>query len=110
MATNCFLLAWRKPIGPRVGKHIDYPARELTPVRDGQAQIRQFRILLRGLRQTKTFLISTHILQEVETLADRILLVDQGRLIFDGAPEEMMENGSLEEPFYRLTARARANA
>ena len=36
-------------------------------------------------------------------MADRVLFVHNGRLIFDGTPDELREDGSLEEPFYRLT-------
>jgi ABC-2 type transport system ATP-binding protein len=66
-------------------------------------QIRHFRTLVGELRARKTLLISTHILQEVEAVADRVLLIHSGRLVFDGTPAAMRENGSLEEPFYRLT-------
>ena len=48
-------------------------------------------------------LISTHILQEVEAVADRVLLIHAGRLLYDGPRVDLEENGSLEEPFYRLT-------
>ena len=36
-------------------------------------------------------------------MADRVLLINEGKLVFDGAPEELKENGSMEQPFYRLT-------
>jgi len=77
---------------------MDEPTAGLDP-----NQIRQFRALVDGLRGRKTLLISTHILQEVDALADRVLLIHSGRLVFDGTPAGMKENGSLEEPFYRLT-------
>ena len=32
-----------------------------------------------------------------------MILVNAGRLIFDGTPDELRHGGSLEEPFYRLT-------
>ena len=32
-----------------------------------------------------------------------MLLVNSGRLVFDGPVEELKEDGSLEQPFYRLT-------
>ena len=66
-------------------------------------QIRQFRENIRQLGRTKTLLISTHILHEAEATADRVLLVNNGQLVFDGTVDELRENGSLEEPFYRLT-------
>ncbi len=48
-------------------------------------------------------MISTHILQEVEAIADRVLFVNDGRLVFDGTPDGLKQGGSLEEPFYRMT-------
>ena len=66
-------------------------------------QIRQFRENIRQLGRTKTLLISTHILHEAEATADRVLLVNNGQLVFDGTVDQLRENGSLEEPFYRLT-------
>ena len=66
-------------------------------------QIRGFRQSIQELGVTKTILISTHILQEVDAVADRVLFVNEGRLVFDGTPGELKKDGSLEEPFYRLT-------
>jgi ABC-2 type transport system ATP-binding protein len=77
---------------------MDEPTAGLDP-----NQIRRFRDHVATLRGSKTILVSTHILQEVNAMAERVLLVHEGRLVFDGAPDEMRENGSLEEPFYRLT-------
>ena len=77
---------------------MDEPTAGLDP-----NQIRQFRDNIRKLGRTKTLLISTHILHEAEATADRVLLVNSGRLVFDGTLDELEENGSLEEPFYRLT-------
>lgn len=77
---------------------MDEPTAGLDP-----NQIREFRSNIAELGKTKTVLISTHILQEVEAVADRVLFVDRGHLIYDGTPEELGQGGSLEEPFYRLT-------
>ena len=77
---------------------MDEPTAGLDP-----NQIKQFRENIQRLGRTKTVLISTHILQEVEAVADRVLLINSGRLLFDGPRTELEENGSLEEPFYRLT-------
>ncbi len=82
---------------------MDEPTAGLDP-----NQIRDFRKNIRELGRTKTVLVSTHILREVEAVADRVLLVHEGRLIFDGPPADLEENGSLEEPFYRLTSRSAA--
>ena len=78
---------------------MDEPTAGLDP-----NQIRQFRENIQRLGRTKTLLISTHILQEADAVADRVLLVNSGRLVFDGPVEDLREGGSLEQPFYRLTA------
>ena len=77
---------------------MDEPTAGLDP-----NQIREFRDYIKVLGATKTILISTHILQEVTAVATRVLLVNNGRLVYDGTPQELEENGSLEAPFYRMT-------
>ena len=77
---------------------MDEPTAGLDP-----NQIRDFRLSLQELRKTKTILISTHILQEVDAVADRVLFIHDGKLIFDGTPQDLTSGGSLEEPFHRLT-------
>ena len=81
---------------------MDEPTAGLDP-----NQIRQFRENIHRLGRRKTLLISTHILQEADAIADRVLLVHAGRLVFDGSLDELRENGSLEQSFYRLTADGR---
>ena len=77
---------------------MDEPTAGLDP-----NQIREFRLNMKELAREKTILLSTHILQEVEAVADRVILISEGRIVFDGAPDELKEEGSLEKPFYRLT-------
>jgi ABC-2 type transport system ATP-binding protein len=77
---------------------MDEPTAGLDPI-----QIREYREHVRTLRQEKTMLVSTHILQEVDAIADRVLVVRKGRLVFDGAPTELASSGSLEQRFYELT-------
>lgn len=77
---------------------MDEPTAGLDP-----NQIRHFRENIKVLGRTKTVLISTHILQEVDAVADRVIFIHNGRLVFDGAPHDLKEDGSLEQPFYRLT-------
>ena len=77
---------------------MDEPTAGLDP-----NQIREFRKNIKELGKTKTILLSTHILQEVNAVADRVLFVHEGKLVFDGTPDELKKDGSLEEPFYKLT-------
>jgi ABC-2 type transport system ATP-binding protein len=79
---------------------MDEPTSGLDP-----NQIRGVRQLIRDLGQSKTVMVSTHILQEVEPVADRVLFIHDGKIVFDGKPAAMAENGkSLEQAFYDLTA------
>ena len=77
---------------------MDEPTSGLDP-----NQIREVRELIRQLGATRTVLLSTHILQEVEAVADHVILIHEGRIVFDGTPGEMAAGRSLAEAFYRLT-------
>jgi len=79
---------------------MDEPTSGLDP-----NQIREVRELIRHLGETRTVLLSTHILQEVEAVADHVILIHEGRIVFDGTPGEMAAGTSLAEAFYRLTGR-----
>ncbi len=78
---------------------MDEPTSGLDP-----NQIRDVRKLIRDLGKSKTILLSTHILQEVEAIADRVLFIHEGSIVFDGTPDEMRKRGAnLDEVFYSLT-------
>ena len=62
------------------------------------------RELIRSMRATKAIILSTHILEEVEALCSRIVIINRGRLLADAAPEALrIEHGSLEVAFRRIT-------
>ncbi len=65
---------------------LDEPTVGLDP-----KQIIAIRELIRELGQSRTLLLSTHILPEVELLCSRVLIIDQGRLIDEGTPEALRE-------------------
>ena len=77
---------------------LDEPTSGLDP-----NQIHDVRALIRKLAESKTVLLSTHILQEVEAVSDRVLLINEGRIVFDGTPQEMADGDDLETAFRRLT-------
>lgn len=77
---------------------MDEPTAGLDP-----NQIREVRGLIRQLRATKTVLISTHILQEVEAVADHVIIISEGRVVFDGTPSSMARDEGLDAAFWRLT-------
>ena len=72
---------------------LDEPTSGLDP-----NQIVEIRALIRDLGREKTVILSTHILQEVEVLCRRVLIMNAGRLIAQGTPEEIargMQGGAL---------------
>ncbi len=77
---------------------MDEPTAGLDP-----NQIREVRGLIRQLSESKTVLLSTHILQEVEAVADRVIIISEGRIVFDGTPSEMAAGEGLDAAFWRLT-------
>ncbi len=77
---------------------LDEPTSGLDPL-----QIREVRALIRELGQEKTILLSTHILQEVEAVADDVVFVYNGKIVFAGSKDELLESGSIEDRFYDLT-------
>jgi len=57
---------------------LDEPTSGLDP-----NQLAEIRILIKELGQEKTVIFSTHIMQEVQALCDRVIIIDQGRLVAD---------------------------
>jgi ABC-2 type transport system ATP-binding protein len=66
-----------------------------------------FKALIQTLaREGKTIVYSSHILDVVERVCDRVLIIDKGRLILDGKPDELVavhNAGTLEKLFTQLT-------
>jgi len=63
---------------------LDEPTSGLDP-----NQIRGVRETITRLGQEKTILLSTHILQEVEAMADRVVMINEGRKVYDGLLKDM---------------------
>ena len=78
---------------------LDEPTSGLDP-----NQVHGLRELIVNLGKTKTVLLSTHILQEVHAVCGRVVLVNEGRLVFDGPTSELgTESTAMEEKFRELT-------
>jgi len=78
---------------------LDEPTAGLDP-----NQIREVRGALRRLGEAKTILLSTHILQEVQAMATRVILINEGRVVFDGSVDELDKaHEGLDKAFQRLT-------
>lgn len=75
---------------------MDEPTAGLDP-----NQIHEVRETIRRLGKNKTILLSTHILQEVEAMATRVLFINEGSLKFDGAPADFKKGASSMEDQFR---------
>ncbi len=74
---------------------LDEPTSGLDPI-----QIIGVRNLIRELAKEKTIILSTHILPEVATMADRILVISGGRLVGDGSFEELRQKVTQKNSYY----------
>ncbi|MEZ4650448.1 MAG: ATP-binding cassette domain-containing protein [Candidatus Eisenbacteria bacterium] len=63
---------------------LDEPTTGLDP-----NQIIEIRQLIREIGREKTVILSTHILPEVEATCDRVLIINQGRIVASGTPAEL---------------------
>jgi ABC-2 type transport system ATP-binding protein len=80
---------------------LDEPTSGLDP-----NQIIEIRNLIKSLGKDKTILFSSHILQEVEAICDRVIIINKGRLVADGRLAELKTDSggnTLEEVFRTLT-------
>lgn len=65
---------------------LDEPATGLDP-----AQIHQTRALVQSLKAGRAIVFSTHIIQEAETLADKIFIINGGRIVASGSPAQLIK-------------------
>lgn len=52
-------------------------------------QKHEVRTLIREMGRTKAIVLSTHILEEVEAVCTRAMIITKGRVVFDGKPDEL---------------------
>jgi ABC-2 type transport system ATP-binding protein len=71
---------------------LDEPTTGLDP-----NQIIEIRELIRSLGESKTVILSTHILQEVEAICSRVIILNEGRVAAQGTPSEIGETLKGEE-------------
>ena len=63
---------------------LDEPTTGLDP-----NQIVEIRDIIRKIGREKTVILSTHILSEVEATCDRVVIINEGRIVADGSTEEL---------------------
>jgi ABC-2 type transport system ATP-binding protein len=63
---------------------LDEPTDGLDP-----NQKHEVRALIRAMAREKAIVLSTHILEEVEAVCSRVIIINEGRIVFDGTPREL---------------------
>ncbi len=67
---------------------LDEPTTGLDP-----NQLVEIRSLIKELSQEKAVILSTHIMQEVEALCDRVMIINQGKLCIEASLKELAAQG-----------------
>jgi ABC-2 type transport system ATP-binding protein len=78
---------------------LDEPTTGLDP-----NQLVEIRSLIKEIGSDKTVILSTHIMQEVEALCQRVIIINKGEIVIDSSKDALMHQyGSLEQAFRVLT-------
>ncbi|PTY02521.1 multidrug ABC transporter ATP-binding protein [Opitutaceae bacterium EW11] len=80
---------------------LDEPTDGLDP-----NQKNEVRSLIKGMAVEKAVILSTHILEEVEAICNRVIIISQGRVVADETPEQLrarQPGARLDEIFRTLT-------
>ena len=78
---------------------LDEPTTGLDP-----NQLTEIRALIKKIGKDKTVLLSTHIMQEVDKMCSRVVIIDKGKIVDDQSIVDLQEQGvDLEEHFRKLT-------
>jgi len=80
---------------------LDEPTSGLDP-----NQLIGIRQLIRDLGKTKTIILSTHIMQEVEAVCDQVIIINKGKIVVNDSLDELRNKNkgkSLENIFIELT-------
>ncbi|MBQ6754058.1 MAG: ATP-binding cassette domain-containing protein [Bacteroidales bacterium] len=77
---------------------LDEPTTGLDP-----NQLVEIRSLIKELGRDKTVILSTHIMQEVEAVCSRAIIINNGRLVADDSVKSLAQGESLEQKFREIT-------
>ena len=79
---------------------LDEPTSGLDPI-----QVAEMRNVITDLGKEKTVMLSTHIMQEVEAMCERVIMIDRGNIVADANLKELKNKyqTSLEDIFKQLT-------
>lgn len=74
---------------------LDEPTTGLDP-----NQIVEIRDLIKKIGKEKTVIFSTHILGEVEATCDRVIIINKGKIVGEGKPDELLRNAGAKDLIY----------
>ena len=77
---------------------LDEPASGLDP-----RQIMELRFVLKRISEYMAIIVSSHGLHEISSFCSRIIIMNRGRIVADGQPDELAAGTSLEDVFINLT-------
>ena len=69
-------------------------------------QKHEVRNLIKRMGENKAIVFSTHILEEVEAVCSRVIIIDRGRIVANGTPQELKARspeGRLDDVFRAIT-------
>ena len=79
---------------------LDEPTSGLDP-----NQLVEIRSFIKSIGRERTVMLSTHIMQEVEAMCDRVVMIKKGKIVADENLEKFVnDKGGLEEAFKKLTS------
>jgi len=100
---------YRRRVGLAQALVHDPPVLVLDEPTDGldPNQKHQVRQLIKKLAPNKCTIVSTHILEEVDAICNRIIIIDRGKVLVNSTPEKLRQSqgGTLREVFRKLTAK-----
>ncbi|MBR1778181.1 MAG: ABC transporter ATP-binding protein [Alphaproteobacteria bacterium] len=76
---------------------LDEPTEGLDP-----NQKRDIRTLIRRLREDKAIIISTHVLEEVEAMCSRAVIIDKGKIVLDDTPRALLSLSETHQTLFVL--------
>lgn len=80
---------------------LDEPTIGLDPI-----QIREIRALIQQLAGQRTIILSTHILPEVSQICEKVVIINEGRVVLEQDMATLKSGGTLEDVFLRAIAKA----
>ena len=76
---------------------LDEPTEGLDP-----NQKREIRMLIRQIQKDKAIIISTHVLEEVEAMCSRAVIIDKGKIVLDDTPRALLSLSETHQTLFVL--------